>query len=471
MNRRTSFLPFFLVEGLVLLLVVVPVAHLRSFVERFALPVDVVPLAPDETAFIILRALLLVLVMQSSFALRDLYRWTVILQPQQVAVRMIEAVIIASLAAVLLYVGMGEADMRLDLGGTLLRLRIHPLLVLGCGGASFLVAYLLRMRWPRWVARSRFAERLAIAGEGHAVDVLEEEIRRRRLPGLELVGFLGAHARNGRRMLGEALDLDAVVQANDLQLLVLEPSLRPPSQTLLSVREKGCKIVNAPEFYEQLSGRVAVETLSGSELFLSPTAGLQVSGQLVKRGLDLVLATGGLLVALPLCALVALALKLDSRGPVFYSQERVGEAGRRFLLTKFRSMRVDAESTSGPVWAAADDDRITRVGGWLRKLRIDEVPQLWSVIRNDMSLVGPRPERPFFVRELEDAIPNYSQRHIVKPGVTGWAQINHSYGNTVDDAFIKLQYDLYYIKNRSFALDITILLRTVKVVVLQQGAV
>ena len=123
------------------------------------------------------------------------------------------------------------------------------------------------------------------------------------------------------------------------------------------------------------------------------------------------------------------------------------------------------------MWASTDDDRVTRVGRWMRKLRIDEVPQLWSVIRNDMSLVGPRPERPFFVGELERVIPHYAQRHLVKPGVTGWAQINHSYGNSVDDAMIKLQYDLYYIKHRSFALDVAILLRTVKVVVLQQGAV
>jgi lipopolysaccharide/colanic/teichoic acid biosynthesis glycosyltransferase len=134
-------------------------------------------------------------------------------------------------------------------------------------------------------------------------------------------------------------------------------------------------------------------------------------------------------------------------------------------------MRADAESGSGPVWASADDDRVTRVGRWMRKLRMDEIPQLWSVLRNDMSLVGPRPERPFFVSELTGDIPHYGQRHIVKPGVTGWAQINYSYGNTADDALIKLQYDLFYVKNRGFALDAAILLRTVKVVVLQQGAV
>jgi exopolysaccharide biosynthesis polyprenyl glycosylphosphotransferase len=183
------------------------------------------------------------------------------------------------------------------------------------------------------------------------------------------------------------------------------------------------------------------------------------------------LAALGLLLAAPLMLLVAIAIRLDSRGPALYWQERVGRNGRSFTLAKFRSMRTDAEAGSGPVWAGADDPRITRVGRWLRKLRIDEIPQLWSVIRNDMSLVGPRPERPFFVQDLERQVPGYGQRHVVKPGVTGWAQINYSYGNTIDDAFIKLQYDLYYVRHRSLALDVAILLRTVKVVVLQQGAV
>jgi lipopolysaccharide/colanic/teichoic acid biosynthesis glycosyltransferase len=156
---------------------------------------------------------------------------------------------------------------------------------------------------------------------------------------------------------------------------------------------------------------------------------------------------------------------------VLYRQERVGRNGRVFTLAKFRSMRVDAEDQSGPVWATEADPRITRVGRWLRGLRLDELPQLWSVIRNDMSLVGPRPERPYFVEELERRIPHFAERHTVKPGVTGWAQINHSYGNSLDDAFIKLQHDLYYVKHRTLALDAAILLRTVKVVVLQQGAV
>ena len=163
-------------------------------------------------------------------------------------------------------------------------------------------------------------------------------------------------------------------------------------------------------------------------------------------------------------------MKIESRGPVFYSQERVGANGHRFRLSKFRSMRADAEKGSGPVWASRNDPRITRVGRWLRKLRVDEIPQLWSVLCNDMSFVGPRPERPEFVTSLTRDIPFYGQRHIVRPGLTGWAQVCYTYGATTEDALQKLQYDLYYIKNLSLALDAFVIVETVKTVLLRKGA-
>jgi exopolysaccharide biosynthesis polyprenyl glycosylphosphotransferase len=328
------------------------------------------------------------------------------------------------------------------------------------------------MRWPRWV-RSRFAERIAIAGHGPAIDVLHEEIRRRRIPGLELVGFLDdpAHRSDERRNLGAPEDMADIVKQHGIHRVVLDRRLSVPDATLLAVRLAGVKLIDDASFYEQLSGRVAVEEISSPELFITMGAGSTPLSALIKRLADILLATLGLALALPVFLIVPPLILLDSRGPIFYRQKRVGAGGHEFMISKFRSMRADAESGSGPVWAVSDDDRVTRVGRWLRKLRLDEVPQLWSVLRNDMSLIGPRPERPYFVNELDGEIPHYGQRHIVKPGVTGWAQINHTYGNTTADALIKLQYDLYYIKNRSFALDVAILLRTVKVVVLQQGAV
>jgi exopolysaccharide biosynthesis polyprenyl glycosylphosphotransferase len=329
------------------------------------------------------------------------------------------------------------------------------------------------MHWPRWVRRAGLAERVLLAGRGPAMDVLEEELRRRHDPGVDLVGWLdepqGAPA--GRLRLGRPAEAAALVRRHEVARLVVAPGTDIPGDVLLAVRLDDVRVTDAGAFYEQVTGRLPLESLSDSRLLLGPASSVGLPYVAVRRVLDVALASLGLLLALPLCLLVALAIKLGSRGPVLYRQERVGRNGHRFTLAKFRSMRADAEVGSGPVWAGADDPRITAVGRWLRKLRFDEIPQLWSVIRNDMSLVGPRPERPFFVSDLERQIPGYGQRHVVKPGITGWAQINYSYGNSADDAFVKLQYDLYYIKRRSLALDIAILLRTVKVIVLQQGAV
>jgi exopolysaccharide biosynthesis polyprenyl glycosylphosphotransferase len=183
----------------------------------------------------------------------------------------------------------------------------------------------------------------------------------------------------------------------------------------------------------------------------------------MRRPADVALAIILGLLASPLMLLTALAIKLDSRGPIFYMQERLGLHNLPFLIIKFRSMRTDAEA-NGPVWAGQDDSRVTRVGRWIRKLRIDELPQLINIIRGEMSLIGPRPERPVFIRQLEQQIPYYSERHLVKPGLTGWAQVRHPYGASFEDAREKHQYDLYYIKNQSLMLDALILLETARIV-------
>jgi exopolysaccharide biosynthesis polyprenyl glycosylphosphotransferase len=185
---------------------------------------------------------------------------------------------------------------------------------------------------------------------------------------------------------------------------------------------------------------------------------------------DLLIAFCLVLLTLPLMIIVAVTIKCDSRGPVFYRQERVGLGGRRFMLLKFRSMIQDAEPEGRPVWAAEHDPRVTRIGRFIRRTRIDELPQLFNVLRGDMSMIGPRPERPYFVEQLNEIIPSFAERHRIKPGITGWAQVNYPYGASIDDARKKLNYDLYYLKNRSFALDLMILVSTVRVVVLQQGA-
>jgi exopolysaccharide biosynthesis polyprenyl glycosylphosphotransferase len=190
----------------------------------------------------------------------------------------------------------------------------------------------------------------------------------------------------------------------------------------------------------------------------------------LKRAIDLTLSIVLGILALPAMILTAIAIWLESGGPILYCQERVGENGRTFTLCKFRSMRQDAEQAGTPVWARAGDDRVTRVGRVIRKTRFDELPQLWNVVRGDMSFVGPRPERPFFVQELARAIPFYQERHSVKPGITGWAQVKYRYGSSVEDAMEKLRYDLYYIKHLSIFFDLTIVFDTVKVVLFRKGA-
>lgn len=474
MRVRSSLLAFAVVELFVLLAVVAPVAHMYSLLLRLLvsrrelLP----PMGDDEPWFILARSLLMVLAIMAAFALRDLYRWSVIVRPGVVVVRLVEAIIVVLVALPLLHYGLGALDLAADFDGRLQRLHIHPFLVVSAAGVAFLAAYTLRVRWPRWIRGSGLAERVLLVGGGPMLELVVEELRRRPDPGIEVLGFLDVQAQEalGRRVLGAPTEARDVALRHQVQRVLVDDGAQLDNEALLQLRLAGVRISNASSFYERLTGRVSPAAIASPELLLS-ASGPGLPYRVGKRLLDLACASLGLLLAAPLMAAAALAIKLDSRGPVLYVQERMGLNGRPFRLAKFRSMRVDAEAGTGPVWASANDDRITRVGHWLRKLRIDEVPQLWSVLRNDMSLVGPRPERPFFVGELSQQIPHYARRHLVKPGVTGWAQINYSYGNTVDDAFIKLQLDLYYVKHLSLALDIAILLRTIKVVVLQQGAV
>ncbi|HQM30678.1 MAG TPA: TIGR03013 family PEP-CTERM/XrtA system glycosyltransferase [Syntrophales bacterium] len=242
-----------------------------------------------------------------------------------------------------------------------------------------------------------------------------------------------------------------------------------PLNELLQCRLKGIHVDDGISFRESLLGKLSVEHLPPSAIIFSNGFRGVMVYKGIKRALDLLASLFGLVLFLPLFLLVALAIKLDSRGPVFYRQDRVGQDGRLFSLIKFRSMTVDAEK-DGPVWAVVNDQRVTRVGRWLRKLRLDETAQLINVIRGEMSLVGPRPERPYFVRKLEKEIPFYCHRHAVKPGITGWAQILYPYGATREDAQEKLKYDLYYIKHLSPIMDLRIISETAKIVLLGRGA-
>lgn len=262
-------------------------------------------------------------------------------------------------------------------------------------------------------------------------------------------------------------DLFKAVQHNNASEIILvqgkEESTWAEFKGIMDCYEQGVSIIPMPLLYEQITGRVPVDYLTPHELVaLLPTEGDSIFDPypVIKRGMDVGLALIGLAIFAALLPGIALALWLDSPGPIFFRQERVGRGSRLFNLIKLRSMIPDAERDTGPQWATRDDPRITRVGKVLRRTRLDEVPQLVNVLRGEMSLIGPRPERPEFVAELSRTFPFYRARHAVKPGITGWAQVRHPYTNTAEDALIKLQYDLYYLRHRSLSLDLLILLRT-----------
>ncbi|MFN7622214.1 MAG: TIGR03013 family XrtA/PEP-CTERM system glycosyltransferase, partial [Acidobacteriota bacterium] len=239
---------------------------------------------------------------------------------------------------------------------------------------------------------------------------------------------------------------------------------------LLKIRLEGRAVIEeGTSLYEKLTGKISVQMLRPSWLIFSGGGKRTTFWNSLRRIFNVLLALSGLILAFPVMLLAALAIRLDSRGPIFYIQERVGRHGQLFHIIKFRSMRVDAESDGLPQWAQTDDPRVTRVGRFMRKTRIDEIPQFINVLRGEMSFVGPRAERPFFVEQLSRQIPYYEQRHLVEPGLTGWAQVNYGYGSSVEDALQKLQYDLYYIKNVSLLFDLWIILKSIRIVLFGYG--
>ena len=326
-------------------------------------------------------------------------------------------------------------------------------------------------------------ERLLLVGTGPAAVVLARELHERRNElGVNIVGFVdpdpsrvGAPVINPG-VVGTLDDIPMLAARMKVDRVVVSLSDERgtlPMDRLLDVRMgSGVLFDHLASVYEEYTGKIALENLRPSWLVFS--AGFRKTRVLMmtKRAFDVAASVTGLILAAPLMLLSALLLKCESpRDPILYHQERVGLNGRPFTIHKFRSMRSDAEAKTGPVWSGGDrDPRITAVGRFMRKTRLDEIPQLWNVLRGDMSLIGPRPERPSFVEQLTRQIPFYGQRHVVKPGVTGWAQVRYAYGASVEDALEKTQYDLYYVKHMSLRFDLLIALETIKTVVLRRGA-
>jgi sugar transferase (PEP-CTERM system associated) len=367
---------------------------------------------------------------------------------------------------------------------------VYPPLQLGRGifliGFVLVAVILLLWRWLFLAINSRpqFAERALILGDGPLATLLIQEFGSRPELGLRVVGHMVGGDGDDRPnsepasmagLLGTSSgeELSQAIESHRVNRVIVAMGDRRgklPVQLLLALKSRGVLVQDGPDVYEAVTGKVPIESLRLSWLLFSE--GFHVSRFLLiyKRLASIVVSIVGLLLSLPLLPFVALAIKLTSAGPLFYKQKRVGHDGSVFHCYKFRTMRADAEADIGPTWALDNDPRVTRVGRFLRTARLDEIPQLWNVLRGDMSLVGPRPERPEFVDGLSLEIPLYTLRHAVRPGITGWAQVRYQYGSSVEDAKEKLRYDLFYIKNMSPGLDLLILLQTIKIILLGRGA-
>ena len=416
----------------------------------------------------LLRALLVLAVCQTALHYADLYDVRFVADTRDLTLRLLHAVGFSSIFLAVVYFW-------------------FPTAIIGRGVFLFASVFIIIsvVTWRlvfAWVSRRAAPrERLLLVGTGVAAVALARELHERRQElGVEIVGFVDPDpSRVGAAVINPGVvgaidDITSLVSTMSVDRVVVSLSDargKLPMDRLLDMRmQSGVSFDHLTDVYEEYTGKIAVENLRPSWLIFS--SGFRKTQMLMaaKRAFDIVGALIGLVLGMPIMAAVAMLVRFSSPGAVLYQQERIGLNGRVFRIHKFRSMRDDAEATTGPVWSTANDTRVTSVGRMLRLTRLDELPQLWNVLRGDMSIVGPRPERPQFVSQLTEQIPFYGQRHVVKPGLTGWAQVRYTYGATIEDAVEKLQYDLYYIKNLSLALDLVIVVETLKIIILRRGA-
>ena len=401
----------------------------------------------------------------ASFYLFDLYDFVVMHDRAELVLRLLQALGLAWIALALLFYAVPQV--MIGRGVSLVSLPLALFMMVG---------WRLAIHWV--LGHPELGERILIVGSGpFAVEVARETLGRPDA-GFRVIGFVD----NDPELVGKSLinpkvigltsELGKLVKRENIDRIVVAMGDRRgqfPTHELLKLSLSGdVTIEESASFYERLTGRVLLDMIRPSWLIFSsrgrPARLNEVSRIIIHRGVALL----GAILSLPIVMATAVLIKIDSRGPVLYRQERVGKNGRPFMVMKFRSMRLDAEK-NGPVWASNGDDRMTRVGRIIRKIRVDEIPQFWNILRGDMNFVGPRPERPHFVSQLAEEIPYYEQRHLIAPGLTGWAQIKYPYGASIEDAKQKLQYDLYYIKNQNLTLDATIIFETIKTILFGKG--
>jgi sugar transferase (PEP-CTERM system associated) len=414
------------------------------------------------------KLLLAAMVIQFAFYLFDLYDLHAIHNYRRVVINLAKALTVASLLLLLVFY-------------------LVPRLLLGRGvflvmlllTAVVIATWRLAMAYATGHPKLGVRERVLILGSGEQAIKLARAAIELPSAGFQIVGFvddkpeLVGKSLVNPTVIGVTENLPELVRQHRVDRIVVAVEDRRgkfPIEELLNLRLSGAvAIEEGARFYERLTGKLGIEILRPSWLIFSQGSRYSDVAQHLRRVINAGLAAIGFVVSLPIMIIIAIAIKLDSRGPILYLQERVGRNGRIFKMIKFRSMRVGAEA-NGPVWASKSDRRVTRVGRIIRKLRLDELPQFINVLRGDMNFIGPRPERPEFVKQLSQLIPYYPQRHLIKPGLTGWAQINHPYGASIEDAIEKLKYDLYYIKNQSLLLDAIIIFETVRTILFGRGS-
>jgi len=415
--------------------------------------------------YLIPKALLIVVCVQLSLYYFDLYNLNALRSNFELIVGLLRSLGVSSIVLAILYYA-------------------FPFLIIGRG--IFLISIIFvglaivvwRIGYNNVLKKRLLEEKVLIIGTGPLARNIAKDILEKADSGFKIIGFIAEdQGRVGEKLVNPSIigghpqivELATREKVSRIIVALEERRGKFPQSELIDCKMKGIPVEEGIEFYEHLTGRLQVENLRPSFLIFSDGFKKPELTMWVKRAVGFTLSLIGLIFLSPIILVISVLIKIDSHGPVFYKQERVGKEGKVFKLMKFRSM-VDNAEANGPTWAEEEDKRITRVGRWMRKWRFDEIPQMFNVIKGDMSFVGPRPERPFFVETLRNQIPFYNQRLSVKPGITGWAQIKYRYGASKEDALEKLKYDLYYIKNLSSLFDLLIIFETIKVVLFRRGA-
>ena len=436
----------------------------------FLLSAALVTISPSYffDTMLVLRVILITMICQLCLYYNDLYNFEVVKSVPEITIRLLQSLGIASILLALIYFIFPLAV--IDQVVFVLSIVLLLLFIIG-----WRIAYLTVLN------RGIFNQRIVMIGSSDlAVDIVNT-IQTTLDCGYRIKAiYPDSDAFSKQKVYARGLtfnyNLDTLCEtalsAGVKKIITVMTEQRGsfPMKQLIDCRTRGLDVIDGCSFYEELTGKVLVQKINPSWLVFSEGFRKSRTRNVLKRMEDIAGSFLLLVLLSPLLAVVSILIKLDSKGPVLFSQDRVGKNRKEFMMHKFRSMIQDAEKSTGPVWAEEEDPRITRVGKIIRKFRIDELPQLWDVFRGRMSLVGPRPERKHFTDQLEKEIPFYSQRFLVKPGITGWAQISYDYGATVEDAVEKLNYELFYIKNMSFVFDIVIMIRTLKTVLFGKGA-